>query len=72
MGLDVFYALRVFRNLNTIFLLDIERAGRRMRGEFVFFWETRVENKFRENACIVVNGFRIIPCFIQQWNIYNA
>ena len=37
MGLDVFYALRVFRNLNTISLLDIERAGRRMRGEFVFF-----------------------------------
>lgn len=52
MGLDVFYAWSVFRNLNTIFLLDIERAGRRMRGEFVFFWETRVENKFRENACV--------------------
>lgn len=43
MGLDIFSALSVLRNLNTIFLLDIERAGQRMQRAvcqvcFIFFF----------------------------------
>lgn len=46
MGLDIFSALSVLRNLNTIFLLDIERAGQRMQRAvcqvcFIFFFFLR-------------------------------
>lgn len=37
MGLDIFSALSVFRNLNTIFLLDIERIQRVYFFLFLFF-----------------------------------
>lgn len=65
MGLDIFSALSVFRNLNTIFLLDIERIQRVYFFLFLFFLFEKHASKINfVKIYTVVNGFRYIYIYI--------
>lgn len=65
MGLDIFSALSVFRNLNTIFLLDIERIQRVYFFLFLFFLFEKHASKINfVKIYTVVNGFRIIYIYM--------